>query len=58
MKNRISVINFSNDHRSPVTNFLLGLSASLEGSKGETFGLIECVTLTNVYNGEAFLVCN
>lgn len=48
------LVNFSHGHGSPVTYFLVGLSASLQGSKGENLSLIECVTLTNVYNREAF----
>lgn len=48
------LLNFPGGHTSPVTYFLVGLSASLRGSKAASPGSMGCVTLTNVYNKEAF----
>lgn len=51
------LVNFSNGHTSPVLFFSHGTFSQpvrIKGKGGEELSLIECVTLTNVYNREAF----
>ena len=48
------LVYFLDGHRSPAPYFLVGLAGRPQRSKGKNSRVIECVILTNVYNGEAF----